>query len=168
MNDNFTATVECLKALSSKDTFYNEFINAAQADAVRKAIDLMTSQIKCAIDDGKPEITGADMTAVKESLSILNNTFLTQLVSEDFNTFIKQYVGLVFNWNSLAQNQDIGQYLQGLNNLVVYQNTVVETMQVLKVLIREVKGMKDFMPPAFKVSKHYLQAIQDELVKNNV
>ncbi len=55
----------------------------------------------------------------------------------------------------------ISSKIYSLRRFIDYHLTVIDTIRVLKKLLKRVEEIQRFVPPAFELSKHYLKSLQE-------
>lgn len=164
----FEETVGCLEQMVECDAMYETF-KAGEVEQLRKAVNVMRDHIRRAVEQGGEDTADAvapgtaDIDLVSGTLQIIERAFLVRRLPDAISQFIDKYVLLAFNWNKLACSDRVAEGVQAVLNLMSYHQSVVETTKVLRYLIRETKGILEFKPPVFDLSRHYLQAIQERI-----
>lgn len=164
----FDETVDFLERVVESNIIYETF-KAGEVEHLRKAIGLMRNHIRRAVEqnaEGTPSAStpGAeDADLVSKTLQLFMQAFLVRRLPETVSQFIDKYALLAFNWNKLACSDRVSEGVQAVLNLMSYHQSVVETTKVLRCLVREVRGILEFKPPVFDLSRHYLQAIQEKI-----
>lgn len=180
----FEETVAVLEQVVRSDAIYETF-RGGEVEKLDRAICVMRDRIRQVMtsgnegvpggpertesesrdagqDNGAPEDSG-EIDLVAGTLQIIERAFLVRQVPEAVMDFIDKYILLAFNWNKLACSDKVAEGVQAVLNLLNYHRSVVETTNVLRRLIREARGILEFKPPVFDLSKHYLQAIQEKI-----
>lgn len=164
----FEETVAYLGQTVESDAIYETF-KAGEVEQFRKAVNVMRDHIRRAVEQGGEEQvcvaapSAADTDLVSGTLQIIERAFLVRRLPDTISQFIDKYVLLAFNWNKLACSDRVAEGVQAVLNLMNYHQSVVETTKVLRYLIRETRGILEFKPPVFELSRHYLQAIQERI-----
>lgn len=159
----FEETVGFLERMVESNTIYETF-KAGEVERLRSAIGLMRDHIRRAVEQGSEGTVGeADVDLVDKTLQLLMQAFLVRRLPDSVSEFMDKYALLAFNWNKLACSDRISESVQAVLNLMKYHESVVETTRVLRHLVRETRGILEFKPPVFDLSRHYLEAIQGRI-----
>lgn len=160
-SQEFEQTVATIECMLQGDDIYETF-RENEVDVFSKAFKAMREDIRKAMEsDTKIEASG-DPRLVVDTLHVILRAFLTRQVSESIRDFMGKYILLAFNWNKIADSGEIAENVQAVQNLMNYQCSVIETIKVLQLLIREARGILEFKPPVFDLSNHYLRAIMSK------
>lgn len=166
MDEKFCETMKMLKGVAAGDVIYSVF-DARLITSLNQLIRLMERHI-VQVDKGEtPEIKEEEARAVADSILRIQQTMLLARVPQVIRNFVNGYMQLVYNWNRLAKNNAVAGNLQALNNFFNYHESTVETIRMMRRLLQVADSLLKTNPPAFELSKHYLDAIQEHLKEQN-
>lgn len=165
MNKDFQETVKKARRFSLSNSLSTVFTNEQVKD-LRVTINAMERDISKAMAGEKVEFQEKDAKATAFMLERLLTYFLTDVVREEVKEFALAYLRLAFNYTKLQKEMacrrpPLEQAVQKLNSFVNYHESVVATTQVLKVLLKRAREMKQFSPPAFELSRAYIKTLEE-------
>jgi|WetSurSiteA1Bulk_404760.scaffolds.fasta_scaffold00566_11 hypothetical protein len=109
------------------------------------------------------EIKNIDITLPKKCLYILGNTVLDQGFNENISLFISNMIELISNWNNnLTKNTDISLLCRLIFLLLEINKSLEKTITTLRVACERSRMLKEWMPPAFEMSKEYLNVLLEK------
>ena len=80
-----------------------------------------------------------------------------------FRDLSRFYLLLVFNWNKeLGKRPDIELSVSAAQRIVEGQMTMIDTINLLKTVSERLQKLSGYEPPAFELSRHYLQSLEGE------
>lgn len=89
-------------------------------------------------------------------------TPIEEQITPILKDLVKEFITLAASWNeNIAQKIEIRQKIYSLRRFVDYHLTVIDTIRILKNLLKRAEETQRFAPPAFELSKHYLKALQE-------
>lgn len=129
-------------------------------DIVKGVFELMYRQMNELGEDKKVEVTGEEKSRVKEVVNLFLSIAVNQPIVPIFRDLLKSYLLLVFNWNKeLGKTEDIENQINTTQKIVTAQMTMLEAIDLLKLLLKQGRDMKSWQPPAFELSRHYLESL---------
>lgn len=130
---------------------------------IGKAFKIMEGQMNSLAKDKKIKALGEDKSRVKEAVNLFLNVAVRQPIIPIFRDLSRTYLLLAFNWNKeLGKRSDAEIAIRAVQGIVEGQLAMLETMNFLKELLKQGREMLNYRPPAFEVSKHYLESLRQE------
>lgn len=130
---------------------------------IKKALEIMECQMDDLAQDKKIEASDKDKSTVKEALNLFLSIAVSQPITLIFRDLSKTYLLLAFNWNrELGKRQDMESAIRAVQGIVEGQLTMFDTINLLKTLSQRGREMLDYRPPAFELSRHYLESLREE------
>jgi hypothetical protein len=81
-----------------------------------------------------------------------------------FRDLSSTYLLLIFNWNqTLGKRPDIERDIKLVDMGVKGQLTMLDTIRVLRQLLPKMEAMGKYEPPAFNLSRAYLDSLKEEI-----
>lgn len=121
-------------------------------------------QEKEPIENLKNKINTKNQKLIDKTIYFLNEQFLTRSLSDNRVTFIKCMLEFIFNWNTnILNNKMVTSSCSVLYQSIEIFQHMNKTIQILQKTIQSYDDLKNWMPPAFDISKIYC----DELFKQN-
>lgn len=146
-----------IKSILTHQQIYTLF-NKENLIRTKETVSLIERQIK---NNKKP--TEKEVNEVIKTINFLINTAIQKSITPIFRDLINEFIVLIALWNDeIAQSEEIKKRIHSLRNFIDYHLSVIEIIQELKPLLEKIKEMKDFNPPVFDLSKHYLNYLQKE------
>jgi hypothetical protein len=131
-------------------------------NSIRKALVFMTQQLEGVM-------TGAtDVKPSNEEISVavdLSRAFaditMEKPVVPIFRDLAESFLSIVHNWNAATiKNPDIATKIKLTNGIIKGQLTMLETIDVLHKTLERVKKSHQYEPPAFNLSRSYLENLK--------
>ena len=154
---------ELLSYLDSDFSYY--YFDDGWHECIVKSIKIMERNIKDAMANREVCAT-EDKSFIKDALNKILEVKVLKQLDDDINKFLNSYLELVINWSKLNSDKEIQNKIDVLNLVFTYHYSMICTIEVLQNLLEKFEQYKDFMPPAFQISKHYLETIDNELSKS--
>ncbi len=135
------------KILSKVEFVYKE---------VLKNIEDMTNDIEMVSDDTFNK-------NVINAMSQIRRTIFVSKITPIFSDFVLGYIEIIHSWNNnLSKNPEITELVFHSKRLLEQHLTITEASEQLKMLTTMVKNLSNWMPPAFEISKHYIDLLNEE------
>ena len=132
-------------------------------DKVQGALGLMESQMNALAEDKAVEASGKEKSRVKEVVNLFLSIAVNQPIVPIFRELSRFYLLLVFNWNKeLGKRPDIELSVSAVQRIVEGQMTMIDTINLLKTVSERLQRLNRYGPPAFELSRHYLQSLGGE------
>jgi len=107
--------------------------------------------------DQEKELTDVEVDKVFRTVKFLREKVMYDPLDDQTRCFIGNWVYLIFNWNSNTGKSDkLKSECQLVERLVNGFITMHETMEIIKQVNRKLKDFKNWNPPAFEVSKSFI------------
>ncbi|RKY33165.1 MAG: hypothetical protein DRP74_00500 [Candidatus Omnitrophota bacterium] len=117
--------------------------------------------------DGKSINAEDKETLVRRILNLLINIVITHPIVPILKDLSIEFSLLAFNWNQMTiKSHEVKVLSLTLRRLIDTHWTMMDAIIVMKKLLREFKNFKHFYPPAFELSKSYLQSLQEKGATN--
>lgn len=163
---SFNNTVAEIRKYLRDDDSYN-FIVGRVRDKVEKSVKKMEMDVHDAMEDENPDIKDEDKRVVSDVLQFLNEVIVLKETDPKFDIFTSNYLLLVSNWNRLANSKTVDKRFQVVKQTMNYRHSMAKSVEMLQRILAEFKNVRDFNPPIFDVSKHYLQELQKKYDKKH-
>ncbi|GEM_PF-1518432 len=133
---------------------------------IKKTFGIMEGQMNALAKDKKIKASGEEKSRVKETVNLFLNIAVNQPITSIFRDLSRTYLLLAFNWNKeLGERPDMEIAIKATQRIVEGQLTMLDTVNLLKELVKQSRGMLNYRPPAFELSRHYLESLQEEARK---
>lgn len=159
--------VEEVPVLAAIDKFINsenfDFFENNKEDII-KSCELMSHHVKLMVKN--EPITDIDITLPKQCLHIFGNTILNDGIPDYISLFITNMIELISNWNNnLACNSDISLLCKLIFFLLETNKTLTKSIIILRTTAERNRMLKEWMPPAFEITKDYLNVLLEKAEK---
>jgi len=132
-------------------------------DKVKKALEIMECQMDDLAEDIEVEASGEEKSRVKEVVNLFLSIAVNQPIVPIFRDLSRFYLLLVFNWNKeLGKRADIEASVSTVQRIVEGQMTMIDTINILRALLERARKTQQYGPPAFELSRHYLETLNKE------
>jgi len=157
---------ECLNTIDNflkKGSLRYQLLSANTQEKFVKSVDM----IKYHIDLMKKELDPGEnypKNLIPETLSVLRKYILEAPLDVEFRKFCVAYCELVFNWNQNFKKGDekIKEKVLFIIRILDQHLTILESIDVLRQLLSQLKSFREWTPPAFELSKHYLNILEED------
>ena len=136
-----------------------------QLRMIRRGLEIMASQMEKLAKDQSVQASGEDKSIVKEAISVFLNVAVNQSITPIFRDLSLNYLLLAFNWNlALGKRPDIEQNIKAIQGIVKGEMVIMDAINTLKSLLERAKNLSRYTPPAFELSRHYLESLKKGMV----
>ena len=157
-------TISIIEDYLNCETKYFSFLPPERIHMIKEATELMKKNIDTLSKD--EEVEEINIELVKKCMQILLHSVLNNPISEHTRTFVKEYSILSYNWNNnLSKDEMIYSLSEALGRMIDNHFTILEATESLKQIVSYFSDLKQWLPPAFDISKHYFNASQEEKLK---
>lgn len=130
-----------------------------------ESLNMMECHINILETESKIEVFDPSITpkVIEECINYLMNISTTTKLDSMFRQFVRDYVFVVYNWNSnVWKNNNFNSKVQYLQRFIENRLSLDETLNVLNVLSVDLGRYKEWLPPAFELSQHYYNLLKEE------
>ncbi len=164
---SFEQTLEVLETFGYNNEIYTLFEHG-EAEHYRKSVGFMRDFVKRAMagSDLDPLYNDQDSwECIRATLTNFIRAFALQEFDQIKYAVLDRYVLLVENFLKATDNkcERIVSQVAVLRSMINYQYSMVGAISVIRRLLAEAEGFMNFKPPAFELSRHYLQVIDERL-----
>ncbi|MBA7614890.1 hypothetical protein ES703_22164 [subsurface metagenome] len=132
-------------------------------DKVNGVFELMLRQMDDLAEDKAVEASGEEKSKVKEVVNLFLSIAVNRPIVPIFRDLSRFYLLLVFNWNKeLGKRPDIELSVSAAQRIVEGQMTMIDTINLLKTVSERLQKLIGYEPPAFELSRHYLQSLEEK------
>lgn len=129
-------------------------------DKVKEALEIVECQMNDLAEDVTVEVSGEEKSRVKEVVNLFLSIAVNQPIAPIFRDLSRFYLLLVFNWNKeLGKRADIEASVSTVQRIVEGQMTMIDTINILRALLERARKTQQYSPPAFELSRHYLESL---------
>ena len=129
-------------------------------DKVKKSFEIMECQMDDLAEDTEVAASGEEKSRVKEVVNLFLSIAVNQPIVPIFRDLSRFYLLLVFNWNKeLGKRADIEASVSAVQRIVEGQMTMIDTINILRALLERARKTQQYSPPAFELSRHYLESL---------
>lgn len=158
----YQETVGSIKKLFGFDLALKK-VFGPRLDKVKGVFELLQRQMNELAEDKAVEASGEEKSRVKEVADLFLSIAVNEPITPIFRDLSKFYLLLMFNWNKeLGKRPDIEKQISTSQKIVMAEMTMLDTIDLLKYLLKRGRDMKNWTPPAFELSRHYLETLDKE------
>jgi len=158
----YQGTVNSIKKLFEWDPDLKK-VFGPRLDKVKGVFELLQRQMNELAEDKTVEVSGEEKSRVKEVVNLFLSIAVNEPIVPIFRDLSKFYLLLMFNWNKeLGKRPDIENQISTAQKIVEAQLTLLDTIGLLKMLLRRGRDMRNWNPPAFELSRHYLESLKEK------
>lgn len=130
---------------------------------IKQTLNVITNQLEKTYKNEKIEPTGEEKSLVRETINLFVDIALGKPITPIFRDLSTTYLLLVFNWNqTLGKRPDIERDIKMVDMTIKGQLTMLDTIRVLRQLLPKLEAMERYEPPAFNLSRAYLDSLKKE------
>lgn len=101
------------------------------------------------------------MKSIGGTLNFLLHLAMEKPITPIFKDLIDEFIILASYWNENAgKDIRVREAIHTLRRFVDYHLSVIDMLTIFKVLLKKTEQIQNFSPPAFELSKHYLNALE--------
>jgi len=164
MSTGYERTVGRLQQLLKYRTELETTFGKLGADTLRDAARIMICHMEALQADQQVNVTANERQRIYAALNTVKSYCLDKPITVYAIDFIKEFTLLMYNWNvNVNKNRTVEKDIRLIRNIIEMKTTIDESIQLLKRLIEKAKRTANYMPPAFEMSKHYLQILQRKI-----
>ena len=153
----YLETIESRDVLQDKRDFF-----------IKTSLEIERHFIFMSQSDNKPDVINEHILDIKSCLEFLIEIYPYVVISKGLYTFVTSYCLLVSNWNNnVCNNGDIEKLVNLTDRIYKQHMTVVESFDILKVILQRCERLQSFSLPSVELSKHYLESLDREVSKQN-
>lgn len=148
----------------------NQIFNKDETDVLVNCFHMMMYHINLLENDDKLE-GPLNEKLVNSAMMLISTKILKAGLSLVFREFIESYIYVIYNYNSnVLKNKNI-ELLCALDNMIISLYTEsANTAKVMRDVHNHYMDIRNWMPPAFSISKAYLEELlntNQELLEND-
>jgi len=160
----YQRNVKEIKRILSFKKELRKVFNERNIEKVNNVFNLVTEDMDFLIRGEKATATGPEKSQVKSVVNLFLNVAINQPIVPIFRDLARELGLLIFNWNKVVgKRPDIEVDVLATRRIIDNQLTMLDAITILKVLIRRLKNMERYSPPAFQLSKAYLKSLDKEV-----
>lgn len=100
---------------------------------------------------------------ISESVKFALDYTTDRYLNEDLTHFFRAWFMFIYNWNSNVKNEEnIARNCKSGLRLLDQNLSIKETIGIMKKCNEQMRRLSNWMPPAFEVSRHILNRIDNE------
>lgn len=158
-------TIKIIEDYMNSEDKYMDFLSRDNIELVRKSVDLVKSHITT-LNNGE-EIEKFDEDIIKGPIHTVLRSLLRSPISDYTKTFIKSYSTLIYNWNkNILNDKKLEVVCEALDRIVNNHFTMVEAAASLRDIVSYFVDLRQWLPPAFDISKHYFKVSQKKRLED--
>ncbi len=158
----YQETVNKIKGIMKYETDLKK-VFGPRLDKVKESFEIMVCQMNNLAEDTEVEASGEEKSRVKEVVNLFLSIAVNQPIVPIFRDLSRFYLLLVFNWNKeLGKRPDIETSVCAVQRIVEGQVTMIDTINILRALLERARKTQQYGPPAFELSRHYLETLNKE------
>lgn len=150
-----------LKNLLGK-TQMNNILSRAEAEKIRKGINTISNCYKrrkklniyeCSLKD-------IEIKNIKEALNCLLTVITREPITVPLRDLTKKIVKFISDWNKkFVKDSEIEGLCLTTKRFLECYFSVIESIQIIKELLKRINKVQKFSPPAFELSQNYLRSL---------
>ena len=167
MNQEYQAYKKTLTKINKILGYENDMrktFSEAGFGKIKQALNIVTNQMEKVYKNEHIEPSVEEKSLVRETVSLFVNIALGEPITPIFRDLSSTYLLLIFNWNqTLEKKPEIERDIKLVDMVVRGQLTMLNTIRILQRFLPKLKAMEQYKPPAFDLSRAYLNSLKKEL-----
>lgn len=139
----------------------NLVLGRRQQEIMKKAFDVMWKGMDDSVAKKQTvQASGKEKSQVKEALNLLLNVVINASMKPILRDLALEFGRLAFNWNkTFGKRPDISQTAKNITAITLGNLSLTQAIGIIKALTDRLKSIQHFAPPAFDLSRHYLETL---------
>jgi len=140
-------------------------ISGVHKEKFKKSLEMMWHHIDILENNGVIEDFDPLNTprVIEECINHLMYVSLESKMTNMLAEFVNNYIFVVFNWNTnVWKNNNFNNKIQYLQRFVDGRLNLDEAVDVLNKLSLKLGRYKEWLPPAFELSRHYYNLLKED------
>ena len=109
------------------------------------------------------EGNGVSIQRITENLDLVKHYVLFEPISKDMVGFFKDWVAVLFNWNNnITKDDEFAAKCSQVEMFIDGRLTMDETIGLLRTIGERMNNLRSWNPPAFEVSKSFLNYLDED------
>jgi hypothetical protein len=152
--------------------FDDEVRKAFSHDGARKmkrAATVVEAQIEALIaGTTPPALSGEDRMMIKETVNLFSIVAIDRPITPIVRDLAGSLLLLIHNWNQATGcDEDMDKKIRMINAIISAQMTLAETIEVIQKLLEKIRKTYQYEPPAFNLSRAYLENMKKAIEEQN-
>lgn len=145
----------------------NTILGKKQQEVMKKAFSIMEKGMDDSLAGKETtEASGKEKSRVKEALNLLQNMVINSSMKPILRDLALELGLLAFNWNqTFGKRPDIEQTAKNIRAITLGNLSLIQSINIIKSLMERFKNIQHFAPPAFQLSRAYLDTLQEKIKK---
>jgi len=142
----------------SENMLVNSILGNRQNNFKNVYNNIIKTDIGLLNNDQKFKDSEDNYKKVYDTINDSRNIIIESPISPKVEEFFKVWSELIINWNNNTfQKNELNVDAIFIIRMIDQHYTIVESIEVLKVLNKRFKNTKNWNPPAFEIAPHYLK-----------
>jgi hypothetical protein len=137
----------------------NTIFSAAETDILKNCFYMMMYHINLLENESELEENITNIL-VNSAMLLVNDKILNSGLTPFFRKFIEAYSNIVYNWNkNISKDKNIELLCLLDGTILKLYNESASAAQIMRDVHQHYMDMRNWMPPAFSISKAYLDTL---------
>jgi len=131
---------------------------------IKQALNIIADNIEKAHKNKDIKYDVKERALVEWTVNLFVEIALEKPITAIFRDLSSTYLLLVFNWNKISEGKtNIERNIKLVDMIVKGQLTMLNTIHVLQLFLPKLKMMEQYNPPAFELSRSYLNSLHKDI-----
>ena len=163
----FRANVEQIERILTFTEDLLQIFSQQELKAIKDIFSLMVTHMERLARDETVIATDQDMNLIHGTIRMLLNAAFERPIPLIFRDLARTLMILTFNWNgNVGKAEPLKRDIDKVRRVVEAKTTLDEAIETAKMLIAKLRAEVHYRPPAFELSKHYLETLTSEEEKS--
>ena len=145
------------------DSQFIEFFRGQNERNMKMAINILLEDLHEVAINRVPVVDNEKVEIVIVGSKIMLNTIMASRISPYLRDLASLYSLFVKNWcTNVKYNEDLMMIANAIELLVIQYASIMEAVDLLRLFIVKYDRLLNYVPPAFDVSKHFLEKVLDK------
>lgn len=155
-------SLNIIKSFLNDDTKSNSIFRRATSVIV-DVFNKIDSDIQLLENEENVSINEQSITNVKHSVKLIRDYIREYPISNETKEFVFAWCQLIINWNAnVLQDEEITNDCMFVIRMLEQHYTIIEAVEMLKILNHKFRDIKEWSPPSFELAKHYIDYLEND------
>ena len=160
----YKATVGQINEILKYDDDLRKVFSVGAIQNIKKAMNILVRDLDKVLRDEAVTPSPDDRALIKATVNDFLNIAIERPICLIFRDLAAAYLLLVFNWSQAVGRQaDIERDIKIVDGLIRAELSLLDTIYVLQQLLDRARKLQRYEPPAFELSRAYLDNLKKHL-----
>lgn len=165
----YKETVARVESIIRYEDDMRKIFSAQGTQKLRAVLTFISGQMEMIFSGLAPAVSERELSLVTEVMNFFSVIAAEKPITPIFKDLSQTFLLLIFNWNAATVgDKNIERNIKLVDAIVSSQMTMMETIELLQKLIEKAKKANQYEPPAFNLSRAYLDNLKKAIEEKKV